>query len=314
MRPDFMAGVHAWIPDGTLPQHRALLPGSVTVHLVPADAAPLPDHLGTGQFLVAAFEPERLDQVIRRLDGLRVVQTMSAGVDHFAGRIPEGVTLCDGSGIHDVPVAEWVVMVVLASLHHLPGHLASQRDGAWRRPPDGGGDDLERTTVLIVGHGSIGRAVEERMRPFGASFLRVAMHRREGVWPLDQLPSLLPQAGVVVILVPLTEATRGLVDAKFLGAMQQGALLVNASRGPIVDTEALYEALRARRVRAALDVTDPEPLPAGDPLWSAPGLILTPHVAGSVSRRLDRSWALIADQMTRFVEGAPLRNIVADGY
>jgi phosphoglycerate dehydrogenase-like enzyme len=152
------------------------------------------------------------------------------------------------------------------------------------------------------------------MRPFGASFLRVAMHRREGVWPLDQLPSLLPQAGVVVILVPLTEATRGLVDAKFLGAMQQGALLVNASRGPIVDTEALYEALRARRVRAALDVTDPEPLPAGDPLWSAPGLILTPHVAGSVSRRLDRSWALIADQMTRFVEGAPLRNIVADGY
>jgi phosphoglycerate dehydrogenase-like enzyme len=309
-----MADVHAWIPAGTLPEHRALLPREVTVHDVPEDAAPLPDHLGTGQFLVAAFRPDRLDQLIQRLDGLQVVQTMSAGVDQFAGHIPDGVTLCDGSGIHDVPVAEWVLMVVLASLHQLPDHLAAQRDGAWRHARHGGGDDLEGATVLILGYGAIGRAVEERMRPFGAEFLRVAMHRREGVSPPDELPSLLPQAGVIVILVPLTDATRGLVDANFLESMQQGALLVNASRGPIVDARALNQALRAGHIMAALDVTDPEPLPAGDPLWSAPGLILTPHIAGLVRRRLDRSWALIADQMRRFVEGAPLRNVVADGY
>jgi phosphoglycerate dehydrogenase-like enzyme len=309
-----MADVHAWIPAGTLPEHRAMLPRNVTVHDLPEDGAAVPDHLGTGQFLVAAFRPDRLDQLIARLDGLQVVQTMSAGVDHFAGHIPDGVTLCDGSGIHDVPVAEWVLMVVLASLHGLPDHLAAQRDGAWRPGRLGGGDDLDGTTVLIVGHGSIGRAVEERMRPFGANFLRVALHRRAGVSSLDELPSLLPQAGVVVILVPLTATTRGLVDATFLARMEKGALLVNASRGPIVDARALNEALRAGRVRAALDVTDPEPLPAGDPLWSAPGLIITPHVAGFVRRRLDRSWALIADQMRRFAEGAPLRNVVADGY
>jgi phosphoglycerate dehydrogenase-like enzyme len=309
-----MADVHAWIPAGTLPEHRALLPRGVSVHDLPEDGAPLPDHLGAGQFLVAAFRPDRLDQLIPRLDGLQVVQTMSAGVDNFEGHIPDGVTLCDGSGIHDVPVAEWVLMVVLASLHQLPDHLAAQRDGSWSRTRTGGGDDLEGATVLIVGHGAIGRAVEERMRPFGAKFLRVALHRRQGVSPLDQLPSLLPRAGVVVILLPLTAATGGLVDAKFLGHMQQGALLVNASRGPIVDARALNEALRSGHTRAALDVTDPEPLPAGDPLWSAPGLILTPHVAGFVRRRLDRSWALIADQMRRFVDGAPLRNVVADGY
>jgi phosphoglycerate dehydrogenase-like enzyme len=309
-----MATIHAWIPAGTRPEHRAMVPPGVVVHELPGDGAEMPEHLGAGQFLVSALRPDRLDAVIARLDGLEVVQTMSAGVDQFAGHIPAGVTLCDGSGIHDVPIAEWVVMVVLASRHDLANYLAAQRDGLWRRGALGGGDDLEGATVLIVGHGSIGRAVEKRLEPFGVSFLRVARRAREGVSSIDELPSLLPQADVVVILVPLTEKTRGLVSAEFCAAMRPGALLVNAARGPIVDGRALNEALRAGRIRAALDVTDPEPLPSEDPLWSAPGLILTPHVAGMVRRRLDRSWSLIADQMRRFAEGKPLRNVVVDGY
>jgi phosphoglycerate dehydrogenase-like enzyme len=309
-----MAEIHAWIPAGTRPEHRSLLPSGVAIHELPDDEAELPDHLGTGQFLVAAIRPARLDDVVARLDDLKVVQTLSAGVDHFAGHIPGGVTLCDGSGIHDVPVAEWVVMVVLASLHELAGHLAAQREGKWPSGPRGGGDDLEGATVLIVGHGSIGRAVEARMRPFGVRFLRVALHAREGVSSIEELPSLLPQADVVVILLPLTPVTRRLVDAGFLSAMRQGALLVNASRGPVVDTRALNDALRAGHVRAALDVTDPEPLPPKDPLWSAPGLILTPHTAGMVRRRLDRSWGLVAEQMRRFAAGEPLRNVVVEGY
>src|SRR5258705_6907389 len=160
-----MAEIHAWIPAGTRPEHRSLLPRAVAIHDLPDDAAALPDHLGSGQFLVAAIHPGRLDDVIARLDDLKVVQTLSAGVDQFAGHIPAGVTLCDGSGIHDVPVAEWVVMVVLASLHELAGSLARQREANWRVGARGGGEDLEGATVLIVGHGSIGRAGETGMRP-----------------------------------------------------------------------------------------------------------------------------------------------------
>jgi phosphoglycerate dehydrogenase-like enzyme len=305
--------VHVWIPAVTSPEHRSLLPAGAVVHDLPAEG-PLPDRLGPGQFVVATFSPERLVHVIPRLDDLRVVQTMSAGVDRFIGRLPEGVVLCDGSGIHDVPVAEWVVMTVLASRHHLPSHVEGQRLGHWQSGAGAGGDDLEGATILILGYGSIGRAVEARLAPFGARFVRVALHERPGVSPVTELPSLLPQADVVVLLLPLTASTQGLVDATFLSRMAPGALVVNACRGEVVDTDALLAAVLAGRITAALDVTDPEPLPDGHPLWSAPGVLITPHVAGWVGKRLDRSWQLVADQVTRFTRGLPLRNVVADGY
>lgn len=311
---DHVRQVHVWIPADTRAEHRSLIPTGIVVHDLPSSAGELPEHLGSGQFLVATVGPDRLDQLVARIDGLEVVQTISAGVDRFAGHIPDGVQLCDGSGIHDSPVAEWIVMVTLASLRELPEHLAAQREGTWRAEARGAADDLEGSTVLIVGYGSIGRALEERLVPFGVHVLRVGLHRRQGVSASDELPNLLPRADVVVILVPLTHSTRGLVNADFIALMRRGSLLVNASRGPIVDTRALDRALREGRVRAALDVTDPEPLPPDDPLWSAPGLLLTPHVAGFVRRRLDRSWQLIAEQLRRFESGEPLLNIVTDGY
>ena len=308
-----MREVHAWIPAGTRPEHRSLLPAGVAVHEVPDGSADLPDHLGSGQFLVATFTPDRLDQLLARIDGVEVVQTLSAGVDRFLGHIPAGVTLCDGMGIHDVPVAEWIVMVTLATVHELAPHMAAQRAGEWERE-SGGGDDLEGATVLVVGHGAIGRALESRLVPFGVHMLRVGLHARQGVSGVDELASLLPRADIVVILVPLTESTRGMVGEDFLSRMRPNALLVNASRGAIVDTAALERALRAGRIRAALDVTEPEPLPPGHPLWSAPGLLLTPHIAGFVRRRLDRSWALVAEQLRRFAAGEPLLNVVAGDY
>jgi phosphoglycerate dehydrogenase-like enzyme len=305
--------IDVWIPVATKPEHRVRLPRTVTVHEVPA--GPLPARLGHGEFLVADFNFARVGEVIERLDGLRVVQTMAAGVDRLVDAVPEGITLCDAAGVHDLPVAEWVVMAILAVYHNLPAHIDAQGSGRWRHEGVfAGGDDLEGQTVLIVGHGSIGRALEARLSPFGVKFLRVARHQRPGVHTLAELPGLLPQADVVVILLPLTAETRGLVDKGLLATMRPGALLLNPARGAIVDTEALTAAVLAGRLRAALDVTDPEPLPDNHPLWSAPGVLITPHVAGSVRRFIDRAWRLIGDQVRRYQAGEPLHNVVVDGY
>jgi phosphoglycerate dehydrogenase-like enzyme len=175
-------------------------------------------------------------------------------------------------------------------------------------------DELGGKTVLIVGYGSIGRATEERLKPFDVKFLRIGRRRREGVEPEDQLDGLLPQADIVILLVPLTDGTRGFINRKRLTSMKQGALLVNAARGPVVDTDALVEALQSGRIHAAVDVTDPEPLPVGHPLWSAPNLLITPHIAGSSPGMMDRVMRLIGDQCRRYLAGEPLAHIVTEGY
>lgn len=174
--------------------------------------------------------------------------------------------------------------------------------------------DLEGKRVLLLGYGSIGKAVEERLRPFGVEVLPVARHARPGVYTPQDLPHLLPQADAVVVLLPLTPETRRLVDREFLSRMKPGALLVNAGRGPVVDTEALLEAVREGRVRAALDVTDPEPLPPGHPLWRAEGVFITPHVAGLSQGFHRRAARFLADQVGRYLRGEPLRNVVQEGY
>jgi phosphoglycerate dehydrogenase-like enzyme len=198
----------------------------------------------------------------------------------------------------------------------LPDHLLAQQQRRWRdvvvhgawQPPHAG--DLEGSTVLIVGYGSIGAAVERRLQPFGVEILRVARSGREGVHPSSDLPDLIERADVVVLLAPLTPATERMIDADLLRAMKPGALLVNAGRGRLVDQDALTAALYEERIRAALDVTDPEPLPQDDRLWSAPNLLLTPHMAGDTPRRYRRSWQLVAEQVERLLDGRPLENVV----
>jgi phosphoglycerate dehydrogenase-like enzyme len=168
--------------------------------------------------------------------------------------------------------------------------------------------------VLILGYGSIGAAVETRLAAFDVELIRVARHARAGVHAVHELGSLLPLAEIVVVLLPLTRETTGLLDADLLGRLRPGALLVNAARGPIVDTRALVELLRARRVRAALDVTDPEPLPLDHPLWDAPDVLITPHLAGDTDAAERRAFALVGEQVRRYMRNEPLANVVEHGY
>jgi phosphoglycerate dehydrogenase-like enzyme len=305
-----MTQVDVWIPEQTAPHLRAMLPDGIRLHELTQEGE-LPPSLGAGEVLIAGFFHARPAEAIPRLECLRFVQSLSAGVDMLAAHIPDGVTLCDGSGIHDAPVSEWVVMATLAMRRNLPDQVVQQRAASWRFS---GGQDLDGATVLIIGYGSIGRALEARLKPFGANVQRVARRERDGVHSIDDVKELLPKADVVVLLVPLTDETRGMVNRAFLNAMRPGALLVNAARGPIVDTDALLEALRNEHIRAALDVTDPEPLPDGHPMWTAPGVLITPHTGGAVRAVFERGWRFAGEQLERYLKGEPLRNIVINGY
>ncbi|GHC49322.1 2-hydroxyacid dehydrogenase [Streptomyces cinnamoneus] len=250
------------------------------------------------------------------MTGVRVVQALTAGVDDLlpeVGRLPSGARLCNARGLHDASTAELALTLVLASLRDVPGFVRAQDAGEWRpsfRPA------LADKSVLVVGYGSIGAAIEDRLVPFEcARVVRVARSPRTAargpVHPVTALPELLPDADVVILATPLTPETTGLVDTAFLARMKDGALLVNVARGKVVDTEALLAELESGRLLAALDVTDPEPLPAGHPLWKAPGVLVTPHVGGPSSAFLPRAKALLRDQLTRFARDEPLRNVVA---
>jgi phosphoglycerate dehydrogenase-like enzyme len=301
-----------WIPEEAPDTERGRLAELAELHVYPA-AGELPPALGPGDLLVAGHHPRRALEVAPRIEGLRYVQTFSAGVDRIVGRLPAGVVLCDAAGVHDIAVAEWVVMVILAARRRLPEHVDGQRSGTWRRETLIG-DDLDGATVALVGVGAIGRAVEARLLPFGVRIVRVARRARAGVHPIEELATILSAADIVVILMPLTPGTNGLFGAVAIDAMRPGALLVNASRGKIVDTSALTAAVLDGRIRVALDVTDPEPLPEGHPLWSAPGALITPHVASDVRAEDNRAWALVHAQVGRLARGEPLANEVVDGY
>jgi phosphoglycerate dehydrogenase-like enzyme len=250
-------------------------------------------------------------ELLARMPRLQVVQTLTAGVDHIRSQVPEGVLLCNGRGIHNASTAELALTLTLASLRGIPGFVEDQKDQQWHQ---GWRPSLADSTVLIVGYGDIGRDVERRLLPFEVDVLRVARTARDGVATLAELPDLLPRADVVILIVPGTSETRGLVDAAFLGRMKQGALLVNVARGPVVVTDDLVAALESGQVRAALDVTDPEPLPAGHPLWSAPHVLITPHVGGATPAMWPRAHRLVRRQLERFAAGEPVENVMSGEY
>ncbi|WP_330173457.1 2-hydroxyacid dehydrogenase [Streptomyces sp. NBC_01498] len=249
------------------------------------------------------------------MTSVRVVQTLSAGIDHVTpglGTLPAGVRLCNARGVHEASTAELTLALILASLRGIPGFVRGQDAEEWR---SGFYPALADRSVLIVGYGSIGAAVEDRLTPFEcARVARVARSARATergpVHALADLPDLLPEADVVIMTTPLTEETKGLAGAEFLARMKDGALFVNVARGPVADTGALLAELESGRIRAALDVTDPEPLPAGHPLWHAPGVVISPHVGGSTSAFMPRAKRLLADQLTRYAAGEVLRNVV----
>jgi phosphoglycerate dehydrogenase-like enzyme len=291
--------VVAWIADG--PGREALGPLPGAVRLV---ADPAPDV----EFVVPSWDDD-VDLVT--LPALRVVQLLSAGVDWIAGRVPPGVTLCSARGARDGAMAEWVVAALLADVKQARAVAEQQAAQRWRGVPV---RDLAGLRVLVLGHGAIGRAVERLLGPFGATVTGVARRARAGVHPVEALPALLPDADAVVNLLPLTPETRGFVDAALLARMGDGALFVNAGRGATVDTDALVAELAARRLRAVLDVVEPEPLPPGHPLWTVPGCVISPHSAGDTPAAERAAWALVAEQLHRYAAGEPLRNVVTDGY
>ncbi|MBB6351577.1 2-hydroxyacid dehydrogenase [Nonomuraea muscovyensis] len=242
---------------------------------------------------------------------LRLLQTVTAGVEPYRPHLPEGVVLCNARGVHDAGTAEWAVGAMIAVLREFPGFVDAQRKGEWTYHHTG---VLADATVLIVGHGSIGAALERRLDGFEVEIVRVARSARDGVHAMEELPGLLPGADVVVLLVPATPDTAGMVDAAFLARMKDGAVLVNAARGGVVDTDALVAELEAGRLRAALDVTAPEPLPPGHPLWTAPGVFITPHVAGSTPASVRRTLRLVRSQVLRHLAGEPLKNVITEAY
>jgi phosphoglycerate dehydrogenase-like enzyme len=301
--------VKLWIPDRADRHSVGELPEDVELHLIPKGE--LSEALLEAEFLVPGSDEPCVIEALGRMPRLRVIQTLSAGVDWLLPSVPPGVTLCDARGTRDGPVAEWVLGAILASLKRFGDARDSQRahEWQWREP-----DELAGKTVLILGYGSIGRKVEDLLVASEGAMIRVARHARPGVHAVDDLASLLGLADIVVVLTALTAATEGLLDRKMLGHMREGALLVNAARGSIVDTEALIELLQAGRIRAALDVTQPEPLPAEHQLWDAPGLLITPHFAGDTRGAERRAFALVGEQVRRYVSREPLVNVVEGDY
>ena len=264
------------------------------------------------------------------LRGVRLVLSMNAGTEWIPPVVGKGVTVCSARGAHNVCTAEWTIAAILSMLKYFPLYCEIQREGRWKRrfeaPPHYAaisGDDrqhyppvlLEELTgksVLLVGYGAIGKEIERMLAPFQVSITRLARTARpdEDVHGVSELDTLLPHAEIVILIVPATEDTTGLLGARQFALMQHGTLVVNAARGPIVDTEALLEALRSGRIRAALDVTDPEPLPEGHPLWSAPNVMITPHVGGSSPQFTPRALRIAAAELRRYMNGEPLKNVV----
>jgi phosphoglycerate dehydrogenase-like enzyme len=249
--------------------------------------------------------------LLSRMTGLRLLQTVTAGVEAYLAHVPEHAVLCNARGVHDAGTAEWIVGAAIAVLREFPGFAAAQARREWTYHHTG---VLDGATVLIVGYGSIGEAVERRLAGFEVDVVRVARTARENVHGEDELPALLPSADVVVLLVPVTAGTVGMVDARFLARMRDGAVLVNAARGTVVDTDALVAELESGRLRAALDVTFPEPLPPDHPLWTAPGAFITPHVAGSTPASVRRTRELVRNQVARYVTGERLANMITGHY
>ena len=264
----------------------------------------VPPYMGAGPRMPA----------IRHATSVELVQLLTAGYEDVQRLLPDGVALANAAGVHDASTAELAVALALASLRDFPAFHAAQQQGRWL--PSAIHPALADKRVLILGYGSIGRAVAARLTPFEVQLTAVASRARAGdefvrsVHGVDELPSLLPEHDVVVVIVPLSDATAGLVDDAFLAAMPDGALLVNVARGGVVDTGALVRHLRAGRLRAALDVTDPEPLPEGHPLWSAPGVIISPHVGGASTALMPRAVRLLREQLGAYAAGRPLRNLV----
>ncbi|HTJ68951.1 MAG TPA: NAD(P)-dependent oxidoreductase [Actinospica sp.] len=283
---------------------------------VPAD--PLADpRLGEVKVLIpplmrnAADESFNLTKLMAAATSLEYVQALSAGVDNIVHAVPNGVLLCSVRGAYDELMAELLLTGILTVYKEVPHYVHAQDAGAWTPKQV---RVVQGKTVLYVGYGSIAQCLERYLEPFHVKTLKVARSRREDIAAMEELPELLPQADIVVLLTPLTEQTRGLVNADFLARMKPGSLLVNGARGACADTGALIAAAGERGIQAFLDVTEPEPLPADHPLWRAPGVFITPHVGSYTADNQERCFHIVRENLTTWINGGEPKNRVEHGY
>ncbi|WAL64353.1 2-hydroxyacid dehydrogenase [Amycolatopsis cynarae] len=298
------------VPDDDGVRALAEIPGVRTVRYT--WGAPLPPEAAGAEVLIpGTHRAGERGTLFEQLPNLKLIQLLSAGAEDWVGALPAGVLLSTCRGAHGGSTAEWVVAALLSMFRDLREFAADQAAHRWHRHTT---DTLQDKRVLIVGAGDLGNQLRRRLEPFDAVTTMVGLRARPGVRGVAELPSLLGTHDVVVLMVPLTSRTRRMADSAFLAAMADGAVLVNVSRGPVVDTPALLAELTSGRLRAALDVTDPEPLPPEHPLWTAPNLVLTPHVAGATRGLQRRSYAVAAAEIARYAGGELPHNLVHGEY
>ncbi|GAB2976315.1 2-hydroxyacid dehydrogenase [Amycolatopsis acidiphila] len=290
-----------------LPWSDLAVPAELTAAYYDGQGAPPPDLDDVELYVLPYDSGPEPPKLIPRLPSLKAVQALSAGVDGLLPLIPDGVRLANGRGLHDLSVAEHALALILAAQRFLPRWFRQQATGSWAREHT---RSLADCRVLLVGYGSIGKAIERYLQAGEAEVVPVASRARDGVHGIDELPDLLPSADIVVLVLPETPRTRGVIGSQELAALPEGALVVNVGRGSAIDTGALTTAVAEGRVRAALDVVDPEPLPADHPLWTLDGAIITPHVAGGSDSFYPRAKRLVEEQLARFAKGEPLLNVV----
>lgn len=271
-----------------------------------------PDSIGEVAFYVLPYMSGA--ETLARTDEmsqLGVIQTLTAGVENFLPHVPPGVILCNAAGVHDASTAELALALALASARQLDRFARAMPGGEW---DFSFGRALADRRVLIIGYGSIGKAIERRLAGFEvASITRIARRARTGqvvVHPVGELHELLAEADVVFVIAPHTAETDQLISADELGLLPDGALIVNVGRGRLIDTEALTDEVATGRITAAVDVIDPEPLPSDHRAWRLPGMLISPHVGGASSAFWPRADRLIAAQLARFASGAPLENVI----
>lgn len=303
----------AWLPyESPEAAEKSLggIPDGVEVQCFTDPAGQWPDSIGEVEFLVPPYMTGATGlKRIAEMTNLKVVQLTTAGYEEVLPWIPEGVTLSNGGGIHDASTAEMALGLMLARGRRLDSFARSQSESQWSPQF---GRALADQRVLIIGHGRIGKAIEARITPFEpASITRVARTARDGVHAFTELDELLPAADVVVVICPLTDETTGLLDAERLALLPDDALVVNVARGKVIDTDALVAELNSGRIQAAIDVVDPEPLPAEHPLWKCPNLLIAPHVGGWSTAYQPRADAHIARQLRTFAAGEELHTVVA---
>ena len=270
-----------------------------------------PEEASSAEVLVVppdARTADRLLAAMRELPKLRMVQTLSAGVELWEGKLPDGVLLSNARGAHGGATAELAATGLLAVYREVPQFLANQAGHRWDQYPT---ETLDGKRVLVLGAGDLAQSLRSQLEPFGATVTLVGRSARDGVRSFDEVPGLLGGHDAVVLMVPYNDQTHHLADAAFLARMPDQAVLVNVARGPVVDTDALVAELTAGRLRAVLDVTDPEPLPADHPLWDAPGVLIFPHVGGNTAGMTDRAWRVAAEQIGAFAAGQDPPNLVS---